>query len=165
MSNPENENDSVLLSKPQKGFAEIRRDVITEHRALHVKQNFLKGAVISNFEANEIYEKPNYLTVQINDNEHISLLPTYLECINHSCNPNVFFDITHMQLVAIQDIRAGEELTFFYPSTEWEMDQSFNCFCGNKNCLNMIQGANFLNKNILMSYRLTDFILQKINPS
>jgi len=29
----------------------------------------------------------------------------------------------------------------------------------------MIQGANFLNKNILISYRLTDFILQKINPS
>lgn len=163
MSYPENENDSVLLPISQIGFAEIRRDVITEHRALHAKKNFIKGAVISRFEANEIYEKPNYLTVQINDNEHISLLPTYLECINHSCNPNVFFDTTNMQLVAIQDIQASEELTFFYPSTEWEMDQSFNCFCGNKNCLNMIQGAKFLNKDILKSYRLTNFILLKIN--
>ncbi len=165
MSYPENENDSVLLSKPQIGFAEIRRDVITEHRALHAKKNFLKGAVISRFEADEIYQKPNYLTVQINDNEHISLLPNSFECINHSCNPNVFFDTTNMQLVAIQEIRAGEELTFLYPSTEWEMDQSFNCFCCNKNCLNMIQGAKFINIDILKSYRLTDFILQKINPS
>lgn len=38
-------------------------------------------------------------------------------------------------------LKAGEELTFFYPSTEWDMDQGFNCFCGSENCLGYIGGA------------------------
>ena len=38
-------------------------------------------------------------------------------------------------------LKAGEELTFFYPSTEWDMDQGFDCFCGSKVCLGYIGGA------------------------
>jgi hypothetical protein len=38
-------------------------------------------------------------------------------------------------------LRIGEELTFFYPSTEWDMDQGFSCFCGSKACLGYISGA------------------------
>lgn len=38
-------------------------------------------------------------------------------------------------------LKAGEELTFFYPSTEWDMDQGFSCFCGTGSCLGYIGGA------------------------
>jgi hypothetical protein len=38
-------------------------------------------------------------------------------------------------------LKAGQELTFFYPSTEWDMDQGFDCFCGSENCLGYIGGA------------------------
>jgi hypothetical protein len=41
-------------------------------------------------------------------------------------------------------LKAGEELTFFYPSTEWNMNQGFDCFCGSKRCLGYIGGAKYM---------------------
>jgi len=38
-------------------------------------------------------------------------------------------------------LKAGEELTFFYPSTEWDMAQGFDCFCGSVSCRGFIRGA------------------------
>jgi hypothetical protein len=35
----------------------------------------------------------------------------------------------------------GDELTFFYPSTEWSMAQPFNCLCGKPTCRGRISGA------------------------
>lgn len=49
--------------------------------------------------------------------------------INHSCAPNVAMDVDRMVVRALEDIAIGEELSFFYPSTEWEMEQPFECWC------------------------------------
>jgi len=38
-------------------------------------------------------------------------------------------------------IREGQELTYFYPSTEWEMAQPFECYCGEVACKGLIDGA------------------------
>jgi hypothetical protein len=103
------------------------------------------------------------LTVQIDIGKHITLQPEFLQYINHSCEPNVFFDTTTMHLVALKKILQQEEMTFFYPSTEWEMVQPFNCYCGSVNCLGTIKGASFLPKDIWKQYRLTDFIQQQLN--
>ncbi|KAJ7173779.1 hypothetical protein C8R46DRAFT_1161527 [Mycena filopes] len=69
--------------------------------------------------------------------------------VNHSCEPNIAFDLssadpTEWHVRALKDIDAGSPVTFFYPSTEWEMDQAFECQCGTKTCLGRIQGAKFL---------------------
>jgi len=45
---------------------------------------------------------------------------------------------------ALQDIAPGDELTFFYPSTEWSMSQPFECRCGTKLCLTYVEGASKL---------------------
>jgi hypothetical protein len=67
-----------------------------------------------------------------------------------------------MALMAIREIQRGEEMTFFYPSTEWEMIQPFNCYCGSPNCIGQIRGAAFLSKNVWRRYQLTDFIQQQL---
>ncbi|KAG9223738.1 hypothetical protein CCMSSC00406_0004921 [Pleurotus cornucopiae] len=69
--------------------------------------------------------------------------------VNHSCNPTVAFDLSpkdpaQWHLRALQDIRKGDILTFFYPSTEWDMDQPFDCQCGDRTCLGKIRGAKYL---------------------
>jgi hypothetical protein len=46
-----------------------------------------------------------------------------------------------MTVVALIDLKAGDELNFFYPSTEWEMSQPFPCWCGSRKCLTQITGA------------------------
>lgn len=78
--------------------------------------------------------------------------------INHSCKPNVGFDLSaprtstadyprewHIKTLA-RGLQAGDALTFFYPSTEWDMQQGFNCQCGEKECLGMIKGAKHLKR-------------------
>jgi hypothetical protein len=53
-------------------------------------------------------------------------------------------DTEHLQMVACRDIEKGEELSFFYPSTEWEMDAPFICLCGASSCIHVVAGARFL---------------------
>ena len=109
-----------------------------------------------------IFRKVTYLTVQVDDDKHITLQPEFLQYINHSCSPTVFFDTTMMQLVCLAEVNTGDEFTFFYPSTEWEMVQPFTCYCGSSNCLNTIEGASRIKDDVLEHYRLTDFIKRKV---
>jgi hypothetical protein len=146
-------------------IAEIRIDPITSARSLFSKKDFKANEVIIGFMAKNVHSTPNYLTVQVSEHEHIELFPECLECANHSCSPNCFFDTTTMNFVTLKRIKAGEEFTFFYPSAEWDMDQSFQCNCGNANCIGMIKGAKYLSDIALKTYRFTDFIQQKLRSN
>lgn len=161
MSIMENENIHLHIINAH-DVATVEENVTTGQRLLRAAKAFRKGEVITLFAAEEIFFSPNYLTVQKSDGEHISLSPSFLQYVNHSCAPTCFFDTTSMKFLALEDIAEGDELTFFYPSTEWEMAQPFQCYCANSNCLGVIQGAAFLPEEILLQYRLTEFISQKL---
>jgi hypothetical protein len=140
----------------------VQENAATGGRSLHAAKAFKKEEIICPFKANEEFSSPSRLTLQKGEGMHIALSPSFLQCVNHSCSPNAFFDTTAMQFLALKDIEKGEELTFFYPSTEWEMAQAFLCRCGSEECLHSIQGAAFLPDEVLQRYRLTDFILRKL---
>ena len=152
----------TLVDADQTEVAEIRIDPLTGYRSLFCKKPFVQNEVIIGFMAKAIHEKPNYLTVQISEHEHIELLPECLECANHSCEPNCFFDTATMLFIALRDIPPGEELTFFYPSAEWDMDRPFKCTCGSADCVGEVQGAKYLSNETIKRYRFTDFIKGKL---
>ncbi len=102
--------------------------------------------------------EPNRWTVQSNHRKHAEPLPFELRYINHSCDPNVFFDVDADVLRAIKNITPGDEFTFFYPSTEWSMAEQFDCMCGTQNCIGRISGAADLPLEILQRFRLTGAI-------
>ena len=137
---------------------EVWKNPENQQHALHAAKSFDRDEVICSFEARDILPTPTYLTVQIAADQHILLHPEHLQYANHSCSPNVFFDTSAMKLIALETIQAGDELRFFYPSSEWEMDQPFVCNCGSPDCLQLIQGAANLNKEMQSRYRLTQFI-------
>lgn len=143
-------------------FAEIWECQTTGIKSLHATVELSPGEVISEFGPKEVRERPNYLTVQIGEGEHIMLAPEYLQYINHSCDPNVVFDTQKWVVMVIRKIEKGEEFTFFYPSTEWSMDRGFDCLCGSKDCLGYIQGAGHLALNVLTKYQLSQYIQQKL---
>ena len=62
--------------------------------------------------------------------KHIEL-NSDLRFANHSCDPSLVFDTARMEARVVDEraLRVGDELTFFYPSTEWEMDRPFECQC------------------------------------
>ncbi|MFV9652144.1 SET domain-containing protein-lysine N-methyltransferase [Pseudomonas marginalis] len=61
--------------------------------------------------------------------------------LRHSCNPNVFFDTTYLELWTVQPIPAGAPLTLDYASTEDTLFRQFACQCGELNCRGWITGS------------------------
>ena len=60
--------------------------------------------------------------------------------LNHACDPNLEIDLDAMCFAARRDIDAGEELTFNYLTTEWDMASGFDCLCGSDRCFGTIRG-------------------------
>ncbi len=136
-------------------------DVITiktenKFRSLVVRQDFFCGQVIYSIPSEKLFDRPNRFTVQMDRNLHTEV--GKLSALNHSCDPNVILDMDHMQVIACRDIKTGEELTFFYPSTEWEMDAPFICLCGASNCIHVVAGARFLPLSTLETHYLNRHI-------
>lgn len=147
------------------GNTAVWEDSANGQRSLHAAIAIEAGSSIADFQAAAIMHTPSYLTVQKDDDEHIHLTPAHLQYVNHSCAPNAFFDTTYMLLIALKAIAAGEEITFFYPSSEWDMAQSFSCRCGSEQCLGEIKGAAHLPADVLIRYHLTDYINRKIQEN
>jgi hypothetical protein len=145
------------------GSTEVRQKITIQQNALFATIEYTPGEIIADFAAATISSEPTYLTVQVGTGKHITLMPEYLQYINHSCDPNVFFNTTKMQLIALKEILPDEEMTFFYPASEWKMTQPFNCYCGSKYCIGEIKGAAFLSRSEREKYRFTDFILQQFS--
>lgn len=143
------------------GFGDVLLNTSTSQKSLHAAVAVKPGEVISKFHAGITQSYATYLTVQTGVDTHITLQPEFLQYINHSCNPNVFFDTAAMELVCLKPLEPGDELTFFYPSTELDMSQPFVCNCQDASCLQLINGALHLDKSTLLKYRLTDFIKQQ----
>lgn len=141
---------------------EVRLNSTTQQQGLFATRSFEQNDRLIEFSIRSIQSTPTYLTVQIGENEHFEFDPDYLKFMNHGCDPNVFIDLDTLTLVAIKPINEGEELRFFYPSTEWKMDQPFECTCGFSNCIGTISGAHKLSKTQLSAYKLSPYIQQKL---
>ncbi len=116
------------------------------------------GAVIVQVIGHHVVPVANRFTVQAGVSTHLAGLGP-LTFMNHSCAPNVFITTPDMTVKAICDIRAGEELTFFYPSTEWQLAEPFECHCGSASCLGVIAGAATLSDQVLSPYLVNEHIL------
>ena len=91
-------NKPELKTMPHKGvltpdFAEVKRNPVTGERSLMALKSFKPGETITHFTWEQVHTNPMIFTVQIAENKHIDLLPFELQCMNHNCNPNCFFEI------------------------------------------------------------------------
>lgn len=143
-------------------FAKIDFDPKLQQNRLIALKDFKKGSIICHFSYAEILSSPSRYTLQTGEDKHIILSPLYLEYVNHSCDPNSFFDTNDFKFKSIRNIERGEEFTFFYPSTEWDMEEMFDCQCMSPHCLNEIKGARYLNEESIRKYHFTDFIQSKL---
>ena len=113
----------------------------------------LKGDSLLKLEG-YLHTVPDQYSIQISEIEH--LLPYENAAgkenglfiyINHSCNPNAFFDIQKRELIALRDIQYGEEVVYNYNTTEYDMSHPFICSCKNNNCIKEIKGFKYLTSN------------------
>lgn len=134
-------------------------------RSLITKRAYTKGEVICEIPTEKIVNKPNRFTVQIDRDKHTDV--GKLAALNHSCDPNVILDTENLLLYAAKDIEEGEELSFFYPSTEWEMDAPFICLCGSTSCIHVVAGARFLPlstlENHFLNRHIREYMIELLN--
>ena len=124
---------------------------------LVTKEAFRKGELVFDFSAVRPICSPTYQTIQINHDEHV-LEEGILSFMNHSCHPNVFINTELRRCFALRDIQTDQELTFFYPSTEWEMVRPFQCLCGYPHCIKIVSGAADLSETTLGRYKINSHI-------
>lgn len=74
--------------------------------------------------------------LQISPHEFLGPSGGLDDFVNHSCTPNcgVLFADGSICLVALQDIDAGEQLTFDYATTQNDYPNRFRCVCGSDAC-------------------------------
>jgi hypothetical protein len=82
------------------------------HRAWHA------WAVVTTLGFGPATAVPTLWTVSCGPNQHTEPLSFQLSSVNHSCAHSVQFDLEESVLRAIRDIEPGNELHYFYPSTE-----------------------------------------------
>lgn len=89
------------------------------------------------YEADEVMDLPEEIANHAVQVERHKWVGSNFACnINHSCNPNCGIKGL-FQIVAMRDIRKGEELFYDYEMTEdsnWRME----CHCGEPNCRKII---------------------------
>ena len=113
--------------------------------------------------------------LQIGDEEYLDLDETS-RTFNHSCAPNCFVrGSVDCELVALRDIKKGEEITFDYSTTVNENDEKIQnarfaywmcpCHCGSPLCRGIIDQFKTLPKKVQNFYiknkYMPDFMLKK----
>ncbi|MDQ3233123.1 MAG: SET domain-containing protein-lysine N-methyltransferase [Pseudobdellovibrionaceae bacterium] len=106
-------------------------------------QNFVIGDRLAIFEA-EFVEYPTRYTIQVDNRKHLVTEGNLGAFLNHSCDPNARFVAETLEIIAVKPIKKGEEVTFNYLSSEWEMASPFQCQCGSDDCHGSVQGFRHL---------------------
>ena len=123
---------------------------------LYAGQEITKGTTIMRYSGTKISKeksarelaKGNAYICYFNDRYDLdgATLQNTARYINHSCHPNCELQTTSraIWLVAVRDIREGEELTHRYDyAYDPEGYKDFPCFCGAKNCVGSIVDARY----------------------
>jgi hypothetical protein len=126
--------------------------------SLHALVAFEPGEILGHFEISSLHLQPTPHTIQCGVSEHMLVVPDFLRLINHSCDPNIVFDMRDRYVRAIRRIEPGDEIVYFYPSTEWSMAEPFQCCCKSPKCLIRIQGAACLPPDLLAEYEVSEHI-------
>ena len=86
------------------------------------------------------------------------------EYFNHSCDPNAGFE-DKITLVAMRDIKKGEEVTFDYAICMTSGILNMNCLCGKNNCRKLITGDDWKIEELQKKYAgyFQPYIQEKID--
>jgi D-alanine-D-alanine ligase len=133
-------------------FAILRHDL---GFGLASRQTWRAGDILADLTWGNRLNRPTRWTFQLSPEEHAEPLPFEFRYVNHGCSPNVFFDIDAKKVRVLRDISPGDELRCFYPATEWEMAQPFQCRCGSSECMGFIAGASQMSRAALECHTLS----------
>lgn len=95
---------------------------------------------------------------------HEAMDAQFWRFMNHSCDPNVL--LREQRVVGLRAILPGEDLTFDYHTTEYELAEPFGCRCGSVQCLGVIRGFRYLSPvaRERLRHHLPRYLLRYLDP-
>lgn len=129
---------AILRTAPVES-SRTRLGVLLAHGEMRVlaMQAFKTGEVVDTLRG-MIKKRATRYTLQVGWNQHLDVAKDApldrimadhpWQFLNHSCEPSV--RVQGRDLVAARPIKAFEELSFDYETTEWDMASPFTCRCG-----------------------------------
>ena len=125
----------------------------------------LGGIIVPSSDIEEYWDILGHVGIQIDDNFFI--VPSTREeleergIFNHSCNPNCGI-IDNIKMVAMKEIKEGEELVFDYALTESLM-RDMICNCGSENCRKIITKNDWKKPELQEKYKeyFSDYLRKK----
>lgn len=114
---------------------------------VYAVREFQPGERVIEVEGEET-SSPSRYSVQVSRDRHLhpSGPDTPWMYVNHSCRPNLAFEPESGDFVARHAIQPGDQLTFNYLTTEWEMAEAFDCACGDDECVGRVAGFRHLSE-------------------
>ena len=132
-------------------------EVANNFLSCRAKEDIKEGSFLTDLWG-RVSEKATRYTVQVGKNKHVDP-EGMIRYMNHSCDSKTKFiykkrkDVhpiladdqdVFWYMVAARDIKWGEDITFDYNVTEYEVAERFRCNCGAVKCLGEIKGFKFL---------------------
>lgn len=135
-----------------------------------------RGAHLCYITTHSIAPRKTWFTIQISRSQHAEF-NSALVYLNHSCAPTAEIEIFsptnkgeefakgimgEVRVARDRDLKAGEELTWFYPSTEWICASPFQCLCkaDDRGCVGWLKGAKHLSDERLDMYFINKHVLE-----
>ncbi len=101
------------------------------------------GEVITGEMLEDMSEDKRRVSVQVEEDLYmVTANEGPADWINHSCDPNAGL-VGQVVLVALRDIRVGEEVCFDYAMSDGSPYDEFECGCNTKKCRHHITGADW----------------------
>ena len=100
---------------------------IGDYNSIHSNADCVEGSVVYTLSLTCVRKEKTRTSIRVGENKNVEdQMGMY---INHSCNPSCRID--GISVVAMRNIKAGEEITFDYAS-EGELASPFTCNCCGK---------------------------------
>ena len=132
------------------GHTVVAREAIAKGELIVV----WSGTLVSGEELNEMPQTVRRYSLQVEENQYLVSLsdcepPDY---VNHCCDPNSGLS-GQITLVAMRDIKPGEEITYDYAMSDGSPYDEFSCSCGSPHCRGHVSGEDWMRLRSLATVR------------
>lgn len=111
------------------------------------------GTLVTGVELNLMSPTVRRYCLQVEEDQYLVSLsdcepPDY---VNHSCDPNAGLS-GQIALVAMRNIRAGEEITYDYATSDGSPYDEFACSCGSPHCRGRVSAEDWRRSELWQRY-------------
>jgi hypothetical protein len=144
------------------GYTVIAREPIAKGELIVV----WSGTLVDSSELATLPASVKRHSLQVEDDHYLVSLtdcepPDY---VNHSCAPNAGLS-GQIGLIAMRDIRPGEEVTYDYAMSDGSPYDEFDCCCGAEQCRGRVTGEDWKRSELWQRYQgyFSPYLQRRIN--